>query len=45
MVDYQALADRHSEEVVQILEEYGATELEIARQLQQNEADDKQSKH
>ena len=37
--DYQALADRHSEEVVQILEEYGTAELEIARQLQENEAD------
>ena len=31
--------DRHSEKVVKILEEYGAVELEIARQLQQNEAD------
>ena len=38
-VDYQALADRHSEEVVQILEESGTAELEIARQLQENEVD------
>ena len=37
--DYQALADRHSKEVVQFLEEYGTTELEIAHQLQANEAD------
>ena len=37
--DYQALADRHSEEVAQILEEYGATEVEIAHRLQANEAD------
>ena len=35
--DYQALADQHLEEVVQILEEYGAAELEIAHQLQANE--------
>ena len=33
------MVDRHSEEVVYILEEYSAAELEIARQLQQNEAD------
>ena len=38
-VDYQALADRHSREVVQILEEYGTAELEIAPQLQENEED------
>ena len=31
--DYQALVDHHSEEVVQILEEYGTTDLEIACQL------------
>ena len=37
--DYQVLADRHSEEVVKLLEEYGMAELEIARQLQENEAD------
>ena len=37
--DNQTLTDQHSEEVVQILEEYGTTELEIARQLQENEAD------
>ena len=37
--DYQALADQHSEEVAQILEEYVTDELEIARQLQENEAD------
>ena len=37
--DYEALANRHSEEVAQILEEYGAAELEIAHQLQWNEAD------
>ena len=37
--DYQDLAYRHSEEVAQILEEYSATELEIAHQLQANEAD------
>ena len=36
---YQALADRHFEEVLQILEEYGATDLEIACQLQQYEVD------
>ena len=33
-VDYQALADSHLEEVVQILEEHSAAELEITRQLQ-----------
>ena len=38
-VDYQALADRHLEEVAQILEEYGAAELEIAHQLQTHEVD------
>ena len=38
-VDYQALADRYSEEVVQILEEYDTAELEIVRQLQKYEAD------
>ena len=27
--DYQALADHHSEEIVQLLEEFGATEVEI----------------
>ena len=32
--DYQALADQHLEEVAQILEEYGAAELEIGHQLQ-----------
>ena len=37
--DYQALADQHSEEVAQILEEYGADELEIVHQLQKNEAE------
>ena len=37
--DYKALANRHSEEVVQILEEYGAAYLEIGSQLQQYEAD------
>ena len=37
--DYQSLADCHLEEVVQILEEYGAAELEIACQLQESEAD------
>ena len=39
VTDYQALADRHSEEVVQFLEEYGTTKFEIACQLQENEAD------
>ena len=39
VADYQALSDRHSEDVVQILEEYGATEVEVARQLQENEAE------
>ena len=38
-VDYQALADRHSDEMAQILEEYGAPELEITHQLQKNEAE------
>ena len=37
--DYQALADQHLEEVAQILEEYGAAELEIGHQLQVTEAD------
>ena len=37
--DYQALANQHLEEVAQILEEYGATELEIGHQLQATEAD------
>ena len=37
--DYQALADRHLEEVAQIQEEYSAVELEIAHQLQKNEVD------
>ena len=32
-VDYQALADHHSEEVVKLLEEYGTTDLEIAHHL------------
>ena len=36
--DYQPLADQHLEEVAQILEEYGTPELEIARQIQENEA-------
>ena len=35
---YQDLADHHLEEVVQILEEYGAVDLEIAHQLQHYEA-------
>ena len=37
--DYQALLDRHLEEVAQILEEYGATEVEFAHQLQTHETD------
>ena len=37
--DYQALADQHLEEVAQILEEYGAAELELGHQLQATEAD------
>ena len=37
--DYQALADEHLEEVAQILEEYGAAELEIGHQLQATKAD------
>ena len=37
--DYQAIAVRHSKEVVRILEEYAAADLEIARQVQQYEAD------
>ena len=37
--DYQALADHHSEEVVKILEEDGAANLEITHQLKQYEAD------
>ena len=35
--DYQALADHHSEEVVQLLEDYGASDLEIARHLHEYE--------
>ena len=35
MADYEALADHHSEEVVNILEEYVAVDLVIAQQLQQ----------
>ena len=31
--DYQALANHHSEEVIQLLEEYGTTDLEIAHHL------------
>ena len=31
--DNQTLADQHLEEMAQILEEYGTTELEIVRQL------------
>ena len=37
--DYQALADQHLEEVTQILEEYGATEVELGHQIQATEAD------
>ena len=37
--DYQALGDQHAEEMAQILEEYGAAELEITRQLQENEVE------
>ena len=37
--DYQAVVDRHSEEVVQILEEYSAVDIEIVHQLTQYEAD------
>ena len=37
--NYQALVDRNSEEVAQILEEYGAAKVEIAHQLQADEAD------
>ena len=31
--DYQALADHHSEEVIELLEEYDVADLEIARHL------------
>ena len=37
--DYQALTDRHLEEVAQILEEYGAAVVEIAHQLQTHAMD------
>ena len=37
--DYQALANHHSEEVIQLLEEYGTTDLEIACHLHQYEAE------
>ena len=37
--DYQALADQHLEEVTQILEEYGAAEVELGHQIQATEAD------
>ena len=37
--DYKALADHHSEDIVQIMEDYGVADLEIARQLQQYDAD------
>ena len=37
--DYQALADQHLEEVTQILEEYGAAEVELGHQIQVTEAD------
>ena len=40
-VDYKTLADHHSEEVVQLLEEYGTAEVEIVRHLHQYEADRK----
>ena len=43
--DYQTLADRHSEEVVQILEEYSATELEIAHQLVSSERPRAETRH
>ena len=36
--DYQALADQHLEEVTQILEEYGAAEVELGHQIQAIEA-------
>ena len=36
---YQALADQHLEEVTQILEEYGAAEVELGHQIQATEAD------
>ena len=35
--DYQALADHHSEEVIELLEEYGTTDLEIVRNLHLDE--------
>ena len=34
MADYQTLAEHHFEEVVQLLEDYGAAELEVAGHLQ-----------
>ena len=37
--NYHALADQHSEEVAQILEEYITTDIEIACRLQENAAD------
>ena len=41
MADYQTLANHHLEKVVQLLEEYGTADLEIARHLHQYEADRK----
>ena len=37
--DYQTLADHHSKEVVQLLEEYGVDDIEIACHLHQYEAE------
>ena len=41
MADTQALADHHSKEIVELLEDYGAVDLEIVVYLQQYEVDRK----
>ena len=33
MQDYQALADRHSEEIAQLLEEFGDSQIDTSLQL------------
>ena len=40
-VDYQALADHHSEEIVQVFDNYGIAEVEVAHHLHQYEAERK----
>ena len=41
MANYQALADHHSEEIVQLLEDFSAAKVEIARHLQEYEVERK----